>query len=389
MNLLTKVDEIKEYFPNHSKFILRTFLILLGCVLELRTVCLYKCKDKVSRITGNFNSTTASHYKLLLRFFSIEQTDQFCESVFILILSLLNVSSEHLSLDRTNWKIGQKNINLLTLGLVWKKCFIPLCWIQLDKRGNSNYEERKALINRFIRLWKKAGREIVGMILIGDREFIGYKWMEFLQKAKMSFIFRLRDNMYVELQTHLSGKHRKSLKYFSKYIEKYGIYALSMELNGFTYTVVMIKNTKYDPQEPYLYFISDLQNARQISEEYLKRWSIECCFKHLKTNGFNLEAMNFKDDKKITLMMAVVAVVYALALREGLLCLLNKTIPIKKYKNGKQYLSISVFRKGMEEIEQIVSNAWELICYVIGIINLNKNSSLNPLTNKEWSKNVQ
>ncbi len=99
--------------------------------------------------------------------------------------------------------------------------------------------------------------------------------------------------------------------------------------------------------------------------------------------------MNFKDDKKITLMMAVVAVVYALALREGLLYLLNKTIPIKKYKNGKQYLSISVFRKGMEEIEQIVSNAWELICYVIGIINSNKNFSLNPLANKKWSKNVQ
>lgn len=109
----------------------------------------------------------------------------------------------------------------------------------------------------------------------------------------------------------------------------------------------MIKNPKHDPKEPYIYFISDLQNARAIANHYLKRWKIECCFKHLKTNGFNIEDINLKMDKKIELMMGVLAMVYIMAIQEGLLSHKQKPIPWKKYKNGKKYLSISIFRLGL------------------------------------------
>jgi hypothetical protein len=61
----------------------------------------------------------------------------------------------------------------------------------------------------------------------------------------------------------------------------------------------MIKNPKHDPKEPYIYFISDLEHAKDIANHYLKRWKIECCFKNLKTNGFNIEDINLRSDKKI------------------------------------------------------------------------------------------
>jgi transposase len=81
----------------------------------------------------------------------------------------------------------------------------------------------------------------------------------------------------------------------------------------------MTKNIKHDRKEPYIYFISNIENAKKVLKHYLKRWKIECCFRHLKSNGFNMEAMNLKTDNKIELMMGLVVTAYAIAVREGML----------------------------------------------------------------------
>ena len=59
-----------------------------------------------------------------------------------------------LSLDRTNWKFGEVNINILMLGVTYKGVAFPLLFTMLDKRGNSNWKERTWLIDRFIRLFE-------------------------------------------------------------------------------------------------------------------------------------------------------------------------------------------------------------------------------------------
>ena len=151
---------------------------------------------------------------------------------------------------------------------------------------------------------------------------------------------------------------KTSLKSFRKSVEKYGIFAIPMILGDTTYTFVMIKNPKYDPKEPYIYFISDIKDARAIANHYLKRWKIECCFKHLKSNGFNIENINLKDDDKIELMVGILAIVYLIAITEGLLRHLEKPIPPKKYKNGKVYLSFSIFRLGLAIIQSIFTNRY-------------------------------
>ena len=82
---------------------------------------------------------------------------------------------------------------------------------------------------------------------------------EYLLSKNISFVIRLREKMYFELQTN-EGK-KTSLKTFSKTIEQYGIFAIPMVLGNTTYTFVMIKNPKHDPKVPYLYFISDMKDA--------------------------------------------------------------------------------------------------------------------------------
>ena len=141
-----------------------------------------------------------------------------------------------------------------------------------------------------------------------------------------------------------------------------------MVLGNTTYTFVMIKNPKYDPKEPYIYFISDLQDAKAIANHYLKRWKIECCFKHLKSNGFNIEDINLKVDEKIDLMMGILAMVYIIAVREGLLSHKLNPIPIKKYKDGKTYLSISIFRMGMAIIQNLFTKIYNLIEYLKALL---------------------
>jgi len=199
MKTLPNIDEIKKFFPKHSKTKVKTFIVIASCMLQLRTTCLYKCKDKMGEVTGNKKTQAMSHYKTILRFFNISKTNFFCEGIFMLIFSLLGIKSNCIVLDRTNWKIGKKNINLLTVGVLFFNCFIPLCWIQLNKRGNSNFKERKRLMNRFLKLWKMAGQSKQGMVVVADREFIGPEWLKYLHKEKLHFVFRLRDNMYFGL----------------------------------------------------------------------------------------------------------------------------------------------------------------------------------------------
>jgi hypothetical protein len=58
-------------------------------------------------------------------------------------------------MDRTNWQWGEKNINILTLAVVYQGAAIPICWILLNKKGNSNTRERIALVKRFIKQGKR------------------------------------------------------------------------------------------------------------------------------------------------------------------------------------------------------------------------------------------
>ena len=91
-----------------------------------------------------------------------------------MIYSLLPVKTGLvLSMDRTNWKFGDFNINILMLGVAYKGIAFPLMFSLLPKKGNSNWKERKAIVERFVRLF---GSECIDS-LVADREFVGKDWI--------------------------------------------------------------------------------------------------------------------------------------------------------------------------------------------------------------------
>jgi hypothetical protein len=339
--------------------------LITQCLIESRTINLNKCKDKAISLSTGKAIQANSHYVKFIRFFKMKKIEQFILGIQNLLVDLSQIDLTYIIVDRTNWKRGIKNINLLTIGGLRSGIFLPLFWLQLDKQGNSNFDDRRQLIDRFISLLKKKHIDTSLMVLLADREFIGAEWFKYLVEKELHFVIRLKAKMYFDLQTY-EGKKRTSLKYFNKHVEQFGIYAIPMKLNGDTYSFVIIKNPKHDPKEPYIYFISDLKDAKAIANHYLKRWKIECAFKHLKTNGFNIENANLKDDLKIELLMAIVVFAYVVAVKEGVLKM--NAIKMKKYNNGKTYLSISVFRTGYTILQTFCKTINQFMEYIESLI---------------------
>lgn len=158
-----------------------------------------------------------------------------------------------------------------------------------------------------------------------------------------------------------------------------------MSLEGHLYTFVIIVNpAKGRNEEPFLFFISDLKDAKAIADHYLKRWKIECCFKHLKRNGFNIEDINLKADKKIELMMGIVTVTYLAVIHEGIIQQANNPIKLKVYRSGRKYPLISIFRRGYLELQKSLS----CILLVLKYINLLLKPSPERVLDEINSKSV-
>ena len=152
---LPPVGEIKRFFPNHRICVVKVFLLLVQCILRCRTVCLFKCRTEVGLVLGEKHSNINTSYARLIRFFKIKKIDLFCAGIIRLIIHLIDSERKiHMVLDRTNWKIGGKNINVLFIGLLLNNgAFIPIIWQLYNKRGNTSEEERCELIERFFKIW--------------------------------------------------------------------------------------------------------------------------------------------------------------------------------------------------------------------------------------------
>ena len=74
-------------------------------------------------------------------------------------MAIIPIKSPYqLSLDRiksnaTQWQFAGVNFNILRLIIVADDVSLPILWTMLDKHGNSNQEERKLLVLRYINLF--------------------------------------------------------------------------------------------------------------------------------------------------------------------------------------------------------------------------------------------
>ena len=130
-----------------------------------------------------------SQYKKLqriFRFFELPYAD-----LAACVVKLLGVPGPwHLTLDRTNWQFGQRDLNILLLGIVHQGIAYPLVWLVLPKACNSHTDERITVLEIFLDLF---GKEQIACLL-ADREFIGADWLRYLRRSGINFHLRVREN---------------------------------------------------------------------------------------------------------------------------------------------------------------------------------------------------
>jgi len=360
LEILSELDKFKYLFVDFNIQTVRNFFLLIYCILECLSCCIYKCCDKIPG-----TATRNAKYKRLICLFKAASKPAFIRCICLILQCLLPKENglTPLIMDRTNWKIGEKHVNVLAIGiLIHNQIFIPICWIELGskrKRGNSNYKDRKALIKKFLDLM---GTDTRNFVLIADREFIGTEWFKYLNSCHLQFIVRFRKTMYMNLLSkHLGVSKKQVLILISASIIVKGYYCCPIQIEGTECNITIVANEQMNIKDPYVFLISNMFDYTKVSYLYRLRWKIEVCFKHLKSNGFNLEEMNLDKPEKIELLIAALALLYALCVIKGYIENQTSAIPIKKYKNGKVYLAISYFRIGLYRVLQENPNLFQWV----------------------------
>lgn len=344
-SLLVKVN---SFFPNHNKTCIRNILILSLAILQKETVCLNRLKTALGSITGNRQTKSGSNYKRLIRIFDNHAFSSLWLDLLKYVFLLLRLKTEYIILDGTSWKHGSRWYHYITLCVVYQGVAIPFYWIDLHKHGTSNFKERKRLFTKAMRHFKLKGK-----ILIADREYIGKDWFKFLIDNDIDFVIRSKTNAY---KTAIDAAPGKKLSDMVKKVMRSSIPDKSIRktfcVNGMNLYVVIVKNHKKNAREPYLILITNMdKSAKAICEIYPMRWKIEHCFKHLKSNGFNLETINLKGAARQHLLMAIMVFAYVLSVLEGLKA--YHTVAVKQYrKEQRQNKAESVFRTGINQLAQ-------------------------------------
>ena len=343
--------KITEQFPELHKTCLKNILILSLEILQKETVCLNKIKSSLPQVTGSKSTNVYSHYKRLTRIFCFYSFSGTWLLLLKFVFQSLRLKVDDLLLDGTSWSRGKITHNFMVLSVVYNGISIPIYWKNLKRKGNSNQQNRKHLIVKAMKHFNLKGK-----ILIADREYIGLDWFSFLLDQEISFVIRLRKKDYRDRIGHYLGLPISELekKVLRSKIPTKSITRI-IEINGMKLKYVIAKNQKDSQKEPLIYLLTDLnENGYFITHKYSIRWQIECCFKHLKSNGFDLEKINVKGAAKADFMMAVVVFTYTLSVLEGLKY--YHKIRRKLFQNQKVYKEVSIFKKGLQELQAKIAS---------------------------------
>lgn len=340
-----------HYLKNTEK----NSILFLNTLIQSQTLNVYKQKDHVNKVL-NYDKTNdsdnpkeLSHYKRLLRFIDNHSTSNLWQDNLKKGLLLLKEKDSILYLDATKWEIGEFPLHILVLGVRYHGVCVPIYYEVYEHEGVLGQEER-------IEFMKKALEfvDFKGKTLLCDREFIGVEWFDFLKKSDINFIIRLRFKAYY---THFSSKDL----YF-KHIEKakkkgFSSCIITIEGQKFCVEFWKNKNLTFEKNEDVIILITNILNKRKVGRKYHFRWELEYCFRHLKSNGFNLQDLSITDVLKIRLIISFLILAYIFCILEGVI----KTG--KEIHNGKKvtktylinnekvkYLAVSLFRVGLEKI---------------------------------------
>jgi transposase len=321
----------QHFYYNKARIKFITSFVI--SMIKVRTVRL----NDIS-LSLNHCAKHISNYRRIQRFFSNCEINYDQLSNFV--KALLPEIKFILTLDRTNWKFGKTDINILMLAIVYKDTSIPLCWELLNKRGNSSFEERKKLVKKAIQI---LGKDRINSI-VADREFGSEKFFNYLTQEEIVFHIRIRKTSAISKY----GTTIKHVRDFFKYFKSFRYYTVPQKqliYNQFLY--IGGHKTRND------YFIlASNDKPMNALKDYKQRWTIEKLFGYLKTRGFDFEQTHITDPQKIKKLIFLLTIAFTWSYMTGVW--LDESIKIKIKSNGRK--EISVFRKGLDHLRFVILN---------------------------------
>jgi hypothetical protein len=336
MNHDSELRDILNASFQWNKARITCFVKMLLSLLCTRTVNLNKIACSMSS-----NTEQSSRYRRVQRFFADFAIDFDMIAGFIFKLFFASGGKWYLTMDRTNWQWGKSDINILTLAVVFKGIAIPLYWELLDKRGNSDTQERIGLVQKFI---DKFGKDCIAGLL-GDREFIGEKWFEWLINEHITFYMRIKKNL---LTTDSRGRI-VPVKVLFRGLKPTEVRALYGE-RTITGQAVYLEAMKLPDGELLIIASNDIPG--NLITKYALRWEIETLFSCFKGRGFNFEDTHIINRDRIKKLIGLLAVAFCWAHKTGEWR--HEQRPIKIKKHGRP--EVSLFRYGLDYLVDALAN---------------------------------
>lgn len=296
----------------------------------------------LAQVAGVFagDAQAASHYKRIQRFLRHFELPYAAVAAFV--LKLLGVPAPWaLTLDRTDWYLGQTPLNILLLGVCHQGTAFPLLWAVLPKKGCPSTLERIALLDE---LGRQFGFTSIAY-LCGDREFIGKVWFSYLRCQGIACRIRIRAKTQVTNGRGLAVAARQLLRH-CRVRQREALRGARMIWGERWYVTGMRL-----PKGEYLIVVSERETESALAE-YAKRWEIETLFGCLKTRGFCLEATHVTDAERLKQLLALVALAFCWAHVVGEWLSAQKPLPIQRH--GRK--AVSIFRHGLDHLRRILCN---------------------------------
>lgn len=185
-------------------------------------------------------------------------------------------------------------------------------------------------------------------VLLGDREFIGKEWLDWLDAAEISYIFRLKENgQYISNSRGKMVKISKLLHHL-KNGEMLDLGARKVgKRQKQPYQVAALRNNHGE-----LVVVIHSESIKNPLEIYKKRWEIETMFKAFKSSGFDMEATHVTDPDRLNTLFTVMAIAFCISYKAGIITAETEAIPIKSHGRRAR----SILRTGLDALQNLLAN---------------------------------
>jgi hypothetical protein len=273
-------------------------------------------------IDANSKTTAAK------RFVSNKWTDieaHFLPYLVVFLRSILSLilPSERISFVIDGSQMGKHNASLM-ISLYWHNRGIPVCWfVKKGEKGHFKEADHVTLLKTAHSILSPLLINHTKVTILGDGEFDGTKLQQLCLSFGWDYVCRTASNtiMYENGEPFKAKQVTGNLQQDCFFIPQ-----VEFTKKRFKYVNFLCWHNQKRHQNP-IFLISNLSYAGDIMYYYDQRYSIECLFKDLKTNSFNLQKTRLKKPEEVSNLILIAALAFLMLIA---LALNNDSIKLKK-----------------------------------------------------------